>query len=579
MMNYPEAVRKHDGRVVAYEATKAANSVARAALACDAQRTHESAQKFGQALACSVGATLAGEGREVPATADIRALIVKFLRQAKQDAVANAYTEYARLSAGLLWRIRVAEPAVNGASFAGAPWDRRRLLEALRASGIARDPAGDVAREVERRIVALNLERISPALIHALTGVVLARRSLEVRNYNARRLGFSLTAQTPHYDAASVEQPLPAPGPALEAFWLQAVHSQSIAKAAAENILSLAPYPQNPETATVPAGQSRARDLLTPVQEAQEAGWTEFSAARNIWIGLRADGAERIAAIARYLALLPPALARAPGLQVDIYFLPLAARVRQTRRASPVSINLAGLLSREALRDPPRAAMRLAQTAGLAVQAHREREEYFKLSPVRGRILPVAIAGLWNAAAWMQGENLDSPLCTRTSRTLACSWIAVLRGALDTLKQQTGMELSLAGAAPEQATRDFWRRDREFFLRDGITLDPTGFYDTGPGIRLSPRMEDLADLVAFSRDIAAACDDPPPAILEAPLGGEGDAEAWRDLLLALSEAGIRHLKLEPGGTARGMKNLSRSIQACLDAYPLFDQLAAKEKDA
>ena len=116
-------------------------------------------------------------------------------------------------------------------------------------------------------------------------------------------------------------------------------------------------------------------------------------------------------------------------------------------------------------------------------------------------------------------------------------------------------------------------------MRDGLTLDAHGFYDGGPEVRLAPRMEDPDESVTFSRDISTAFDGPPPVILDAPLGGENDAELWRELLQAFSEAGVPYLKLLPGGTARGLKNLARSIQSRLEAYPLFDQPAGKNSGA
>jgi len=96
----------------------------------------------------------------------------------------------------------VVEPGANS-TVVGSPWDRRRLLESLRSAGVARDPAGEIAREVERRLVGLGQERISAALIHALASLLLSGRAMDVRPYSARRLAFSLSTQMPHYDAAS----------------------------------------------------------------------------------------------------------------------------------------------------------------------------------------------------------------------------------------------------------------------------------------------------------------------------------------------------------------------------------------
>jgi len=114
---------------------------------------------------------------------------------------------------------------------------------------------------------------------------------------------------------------------------------------------------------------------------------------------------------------------------------------------------------REALRDQARATVRLAQMVGVAVQAHREREEYFSLSPIRGRQLPVAIAGVWNAAAWLLGEDFECRQVTRNARTLAATLVSVVRNAVETMRNETGMELVLTGTAPHEAAQQLWRRD------------------------------------------------------------------------------------------------------------------------
>ena len=565
---HPEALKKHDGRVVAFDSLKLGASIARAACASDACMPPESAKRLGAEIALAVGAFMASDGVKVPASADVRAFVVKLLRETTHGSVADAYSDFGRAASSLLWRIRVADPGVPIVS--AQPWDRRRLLESFRAAGVARDPAGEAARETERRVVALGQERISPALIHSLSCLVLSQRAIDVRGYLARRLAFSLSAHVPHYDPRSADaMPLPPNGPALEALWLQSIHSSDVTRAVADNTISLEPYAASPADDTTALG---FLDAVDPVLPDMAVRLREWCAGKRGQLFVRIDAPERITELSRLLALLPasviPPASSAASLTL-LYKSATANRPRTHQRAWPVTINAAGLLVREALRDRERATIRLARMVALTAQAHREREEYFNFSPVRGRQLPVAIAGLWNAVAWLQGETFDAPRVTRAARALAETLITVVRNALETLRNETGMELTLIGTAPMAATRGLWRRDREFFLRDGITLDPAATYDGGPGLQLLPGYEDIGERVEFSKKAGANFDEPPTLTLKVPLGDEADVAAWRDVFSAFSQAGVPRLDLLPGGGIRVLKTVSRAVRTHLQEYPLF----------
>jgi hypothetical protein len=593
-MSLPEAVRKHDGRIVAFESIKLSGSIARAATAADPSMSVESAKRIGHEIALAVGGFLIEEGKPVPASADIRAYTVKFLRQTKYDTIADAYAENSRAASSLLWRIRVVEPGTQFTSSAGSPWDRRRLLESLRGSGIGRDPAGEAAREVERRVVALGQERISPALIHALTALVLTQRAMDPKSYNARRVAFSMSMHVPRYDPVIAEDvPLPSEGPALEAFWLQAVHSHDVVRAVKENVISLEPYPSHCDGRPLPGrafaepprhsalGWNAALNPLSPETAGALREWCSHPG-RVLW--LRADVPERAAEVARFLAMVPESLTpdASSGAGINVLLTPPPASVAATSQADagkpraqsapPVTLNLAGLMVREALRDQTRATVRVAQTTALAAQAHREREEYFGLSPIRGRQLPIAIAGLWNAAAWLQGENFENRQITRSARTLAATLISVVRGAVETLRTETGMELLLVGNAPPEATRQLWRRDREFFMRDGITLDPNAMYDGGPSVKLFAGSDDFAERIDFAKGAGIAFDEPPAVQIEAAIGAEPDAGAWREFFSVFAQAGVPRLQLIPGGAPRTMKNLVRAVRSHVEGFPLFEQI-------
>ena len=564
-----EGVRKHDGRVVAFDLARLTGSIARAACACDTAMMPDAARRVGHEIARATTEFLVQDGKTVPASADVRAMVVKLLRETRHESVAGAYSDHARAAASLLWRIRVVEPSANQ-NATGSPWDRRRLLESLRSAGVARDPAGEIAREVERRLVALGQERISPALIHAMASLVLSGRALDVRPYSARRLSFSLSTQMPHYDPASADREgLPPRGAALEAFWLQAVHSPEVVRAARENVLSLNPFPMGPSDDECWPAPGQIIDPLIPELAADFRDWP-LKSQQPLWV--RADGPERLSKFAQYLSLLSPAgVPSSPTASMSVLLHPPAENLRNARRATPITINLAGLLMREALRDPFRATVRISQAVVQAAKAHRDREEYLNLSPVRGRLLPVALAGLWNAAAWMQGEGVDEPALTRTSRAIAANFVTVVRGAIDNLRGETGMELCLTGIAPHDAVQSLWLRDREFLARDGVTLDASSVYDGGPSVPLMNSVPDLGERIDFIKDVGSAFNDPPSVVLQVPLGTETDLNAWRELFQALVQTGVKRMSLHPGGGARAMKQVTRTLRSHLEGYPLFEQ--------
>jgi len=178
------------------------------------------------------------------------------------------------------------------------------------------------------------------------------------------------------------------------------------------------------------------------------------------------------------------------------------------------------------------------------------------------------VAGLWNAVTWLQGGNFDAPQVTRASRALAETLASVLRGAIVTLRDETGMELCLAGTAPRAATNSMWRRDRDFFLRDGVMLDPNSVYE-GPGLNLMVGAADLGERIDYSRKTADIFDESPALTVKVPLGEEPDPAAWREFMNALGQAEVPRLDLLPGGGVRVLKVLGRSIRSHLEEYPLF----------
>ncbi|MCZ7647615.1 MAG: ATP cone domain-containing protein [Planctomycetota bacterium] len=569
-MRKPDAVRKYDGRLVAFNPLRLVRSLARAALACGAQASSAEAKSFGEEIARAACEFLAQEYGATPSTADVRELTVKLLRETGHHAVADAYAEHARAAASLLWSLRL----TDGHAPEGSPWDRRRLIESLRGSGIAADPAGEISRQVERKLVALGVERGSAALVHALAVLELQQRAMDARRYAARRVAASFAPLAERWDALAARGcPLPHDGPALEAFWLQAVHSDEVALAARGNLLGLAPYPASPEPAAELQGDDRAADPLG----AEGRGRLRAPGREPLWV--RADGPERVAALAEALAgasAADPEAPDPPGAQAELVLVTVAPSLERSHRpvvrSLPITLNVGGLLIREAIRDPQKATLRLTQLVALAAQAHREREEYFGRSPIRGRELPLVPAGLWNAAAWLAREPFAHAAPSPTLRAGAATLASALHGVVSTLREETGLNLALIAGAPRTAAAALWAQDGVFLAQDGATLDPLGSYEVGLELRVSPGVADLGERVDFLKSVAGLFDEPSALALKAPLGREPDASAWREVLDALRQTGLPRVRLLPGGSPRGARLLARLIRGHLEGFPLFERL-------
>ena len=570
-MAVPQAVRKHDGRTVAFELARLSRSILRAAL--DAGIPAREASPLGDEMARAAAEFLVRDYPAPPSTADLRELVAKLLRETGQTHAAELYSEHARRGAALLWSLRVTESNTDS----GSPWDRRRLMETLRASGVARDPAGEIAREVERQLVQVNQERISTALVHALAVLEISRRGLDPRRYTARRVAVPFKEHVPRHDASVAERaPLPQGGPALSSFWLQCVHTGEVTAAVSQNQIALEPFPDQPEAHVRTPSAATFSDPLQP--DAPE--WlNEWAAHPQHALRLRADDASRLNVLARWFAGLAntdegtmAGRGRTTSWgDIRLAFQAPGGSVRERPRVSPVTLNIAGTLAREALREVPRATPRLARLIAIAAHALREREEYWGYSPVRGRELPIAVAGLWNAAAWLQGLPFERPGPGMSVRLLASTLVSILHGAVSTLRQETGVNLVLCSDGPTEAGTALWRRDREYFARDGLQLDPGGEYGIGLELRVASGVPEFSERIDFLRGVADLFDSPPAMRLEAPLGQEGDEAVWREWLQALAQTGVPRARVVPGGSGRSLRLLARLVRSHLEGYPLFEQ--------
>ncbi len=564
---HPDAVIKHDGRSVAFDASRLELSIAHSA---GRILTAEAALRLGRQVAGMVAFGVLADGKRVVATSDIRVRVLQALRDLKCDGAAEAFQDFAREASLRAVSLRVIEPEMPRAVSSGFPWDRRRLLESLRASGVAFDTAGAAAREVERRIVASSLECVTPALIHALAVLALSPETGGARAYGARRVAYSAAAHLPNWNAsASAENPLPPAGAALEEFWLQGIHSRDVVAAVRDNLLALDPYPST-------AGADGASSEIQPADPLSDdffASLKERTAGTVRILNALADTPERTGGLGVALARLARECggiaARGAELSLRLKAAPEKIAGAQ-RRAAPITLNAGGAIAREALRDPARAAARLAELAALAAKAHREREEYFLLSPVRGRVLPIAAAGLWNATAWIQGASFDATQAARGAREIIAPLCMSLSDAVNRLCGETSMNLLLTAAAPEGAERRLWRGDQGHFLRDGIALNAASAYDSGTELKLSAAMDDFINRLDFAKALSEAFDEPPELRIVAPLSVETTAAQWSELFDALAKAGIARLRLAFGGVARSVPNLTRAVREYLIGFPLLE---------
>ena len=627
----PKAVKKHDGRVVAFECSRLADSAALAALASGESQTYDAARIWTDPIAAEVAARVFKEFSATPASADLRATLNKVLRETGHIPTADAFVEHARSTASFLWRLRIHEgamrsggmvparktgiavpdrPVSGGVDFESSAWDRRRLMDSLRQSGLARDPAGETARSVERKLILLEEEWVSAALVHALAVEEISRRGSDPRNYVMRRVPVVFSRETGVTKQAVLEQ---GASRALEAFWRETAHSSEVAAAVRNSLLSLQPVPLNSNDIVAPAGWLEAFDPCTENAQEHWRLWCQTGKTHGplthpeiAWV--RTDSLERSIALSRLLAeqVENGSLARK---EVRLWLRPPGERIyaRPKRCAPPLVLNLAGLMVRSGLRDPLKATRKVAHLAALAAQAHREREEFWGLSPVRGRELPILASGFWNAAAWLVGESFERPPFMPSVRMEAATLSSVIYGAIATLRAETGLNLSFwsaglplywkRGEAAEECVADgwglkeLWRSDGMYFARDGARLDDHGAY--GLGLELTPFglplplmsqtapvelethgspvsservLETLEYLVAVSPNF----DEPPPLVLETPLGVEADPQAWRELFSALSESRLNQARLLPNGGKRGLKVMSRMIRNQAEGLPLFE---------
>jgi len=613
---FPDSVLKHDGRNVAFDPAKFDRSVHAAALAALPELSAHDAAGIAAEIRARVCAQVLSEHKLAVSTADLRAVTTDVLK-ARCTPIAAAYAAHARYAAQLLWQLRVVDPRLAHSAELGTPWDRRRLLEALRRSGVAGDIAGRVARDVERQLVALRRTRVSPALIHALAALALTPDEQGANTYRARRVAFSALASQ---DDAEAEPPagavpllVPATDAALEQFWLQCVHSPAVTQAVEHNLLALDPYPASQDE----PDDTLAAHALDPLA----ADFLDRFAAVLVGGGrrcvVRADSPDRRSALGALCAILAARThLRRKTARIQLLLRITTAVPGDThRRAAPITLNAAGLAVREGLRDPRALIQRLGDVLDTAVLAHREREGFWGGSIVNGRPLPVAFCGLFNAAAWLLQQPFDAPF----SRCLPRREAEALRqrgrrlpGAISGLVANTLGELSRGLTRAVQRARDvsganllataqvppstaarLWKRDAAYFQRDGVHLNDAGAYTATLTLPLTPQAADFPTRLAALSELKQALDEPlamsvtlpHPMRLQTPVRLHAPGEPadlppppldWNTVFERLSALPTHAVHIQFGGGG-GAAVLLRRLGKFAAGNPLFDALPANEE--
>ncbi len=207
----PEHLRKRDGQVVPFDARRIMAAVSRAQDAvgdADPGLPVEVAELVvltlvGRAEADRVG--MVAESRRVPSLEEVQDLVEEALVGLGRTRVARAYILYRDRRSRARATLSVSEAGIRGKQApqvrgeAGvSPWNRSRIAAALvRESGLGGQVAEEVARRVERQVLALGATRVSSGLVRAFVDQELEGLGL--------------------YDAARATEPVGIPRPDLRA--------------------------------------------------------------------------------------------------------------------------------------------------------------------------------------------------------------------------------------------------------------------------------------------------------------------------------------------------------------------------
>ncbi len=178
-----DTIRKRDGRLVAYDEHKIAETIARAARAAGNDNA-----TIGRDLAGAVTMFLERyRDRDVPSSEEIQQLVEKILFDTGHGPIARAYIVHRETKGQPAEPPPAAPPEdlfpsnlllVDGATRGEVmPWGRERISAALvKEAGLDEPAAGEIAGAVEQKIFRLGQRRVSTSLIRELVNHELLGR-------------------------------------------------------------------------------------------------------------------------------------------------------------------------------------------------------------------------------------------------------------------------------------------------------------------------------------------------------------------------------------------------------------------
>lgn len=207
-------IRKRDGTLVPFDRDKIATAIFKAAGAVGGAD-----RNLAEDLAEAVAIFIAREsGERLPTVEEIQDVVERVLIKTGHAKTAKAYILY-REKRARIRRLRAGGDARSGAGDKADPgdestdlalfvrtseekivtWDRRRIVDALcRETGLSRNIAGILAREVEEEIIASKIRTLTAPLIREMVNAKLVEYGFEEERRRHTRLGM------PFYDVRRV---------------------------------------------------------------------------------------------------------------------------------------------------------------------------------------------------------------------------------------------------------------------------------------------------------------------------------------------------------------------------------------
>jgi len=252
MSSIIKEVRKRDGRIVPFDKTRIAEAIFKAAKAVGGKRKDIACR-----LADKVVEILEKKfAHRIPGIEDIQDVVEKVLIEEGHAKTAKAYILYREKRAQARRLLKVRKEVKRGVSttdlsllvsapsrYELLPWDKSRITDALvREVKISRPDAEKIAREVEEKIIASGLRKVTTSLIREFVDMELVSRGFngKLRTqqivgmpvYDLRNLIYSKSAENSNISTNNPEAiNLSIAENTIKQYMLQEVFSEDVATA------------------------------------------------------------------------------------------------------------------------------------------------------------------------------------------------------------------------------------------------------------------------------------------------------------------------------------------------------------